>query len=69
MCGHSNRCCPPSAVWVEQAKPGTAAKARQFLLAASGMAVWAYQSFGNTDPTVVFHPSKRRTMDDDGLCG
>ena len=43
--------------WVEQAKPGTAAKARQFLLAASGMAVWAYPSFGNTDPTVVFHPS------------
>ena len=43
--------------WVEQAKPGTATKARRFLLAASGMAVWAYQSFGNIDPTVVFHPS------------
>ena len=43
--------------WVEQAKPGTAAKTRQFLLAASGMAMWAYQSFGNIDPTVVFHPS------------
>ena len=43
--------------WVEQAKPGTAAKTRRFLLAASGMAVWAYRSFGNIDPTVVFHPS------------
>ena len=43
--------------WVEQVKPGTAAKTRQFLLAASGMAMWAYQSFGNIDPTVVFHPS------------
>ena len=43
--------------WVEQAKPGTAAKTRRFLLAAAGMAVWAYRSFGNIDPTVVFHPS------------
>ena len=43
--------------WVEQAKPGTAPKTRQFLLAASGMAVWAYQSFGNIDPTVVLNPS------------
>ena len=43
--------------WVEQAKPGTAAKTRRFLLAASGMAVWAYRSFGNIDPTVVFHCS------------
>ena len=43
--------------WVEQAKPGTAAKTRRFLLAAAGMAVWAYQSFGNIDPTVVFHIS------------
>ena len=47
--------------WVEQAKPGTATKARRFLLAASGMAVWAYQSFGNIDPTVVFHPSNVET--------
>ena len=43
--------------WVEQAKPGTAAKTRRFLLAAAGMAVWAYRSFGNIDPTVVFHRS------------
>ena len=47
--------------WVEQAKPGTAAKTRRFLLAAAGMAVWAYQSFGNIDPTVVFHPSNVET--------
>ena len=43
--------------WVEQAKPGNAVQTRGFLLAASGMAVWAYQSFGNIDQTVVFHPS------------
>ena len=43
--------------WVEQAKPGNADQTRRFLLAASGIAVWAYQSFGNIDPTVVFHPS------------
>ena len=43
--------------WVEQAKPGNAAKTRRFLLAASAIAVWALRSFGNADPSVVFHPS------------
>ena len=43
--------------WVERMDLPDAAKTRRFLLAAAGMAVWAYQSFGNIDPTVVFHPS------------
>ncbi|MDE0233981.1 MAG: hypothetical protein OXM62_03135 [bacterium] len=43
--------------WVRQTEPSDAAKTRRLLLAASGIAVWALRSFGNTDPTVVFHPS------------
>ena len=57
MCGTLEPLLPTIRGWVEQVKPGTAAKTRQFLLAASGMAMWAHQSFGNIDPTVVFHPS------------
>ena len=43
--------------WVQQLQPRDAKQAAQYLRAASGIVVWAYQSFGNTDPTVVFHPS------------
>lgn len=43
--------------WVQQTEPRDAAKTRRLLLAASGMAVWAFRSFGNVDPSVVFHPS------------
>ena len=55
--------------WIEQAKPGTAAKTRRFLLAASGMAVWAYRSFGNIDPDGGVPPLQRRTMGHRGLRG
>ena len=43
--------------WVTQMAPPDARRAARFLRAASGIAVWAYQSFGNTDPSVVFHSS------------
>ena len=42
--------------WVKQMNLHDAHQTRRFLLAASGVAVWAVRSFGNADPTVVFHP-------------
>ena len=43
--------------WVERMDLPDADHTRNFLLAASAIAVWALRSFGNADPTVVFHPS------------
>ena len=43
--------------WVERMDLPDANQTRRFLLAASGIAVWALRSFGNADPSVVFHPS------------
>ena len=43
--------------WVERMDLPDANQTRRFLLAASAIAVWALRSFGNADPTVVFHPS------------
>ena len=43
--------------WVERMGLPDANQTRRFLLAASAIAVWALRSFGNADPSVVFHPS------------
>ena len=43
--------------WVERMGLPDADQTRRFLLAASAIAVWALRSFGNADPSVVFHPS------------
>ena len=47
--------------WVKQIDLHNAHQTRRLLLAASGMVVWAVRSFGNADPTVVFHPSNVET--------
>ena len=47
--------------WVKQMDLSNAHKTRGLLRAASGIAVWALRSFGNADPTVVFHSSNIET--------
>ena len=48
--------------WVEQVKPGTAAKTRQFLLAASGMAIVGLSVVWQHRPDGGVPPLKHRTM-------
>ena len=52
---------PTIRTWVQQMDLFNAHKTRGLLRAASGMVVWSMRSFGNADPTVVFHPSNVET--------
>lgn len=42
--------------WVEKVKPADAHRAVRYLRTAAQIAVWASQTLGTTDPTVVLHP-------------
>ena len=43
--------------WVTAAGPANGERARRFLRAAAGIAVWAYRELNTTDPALVLHPN------------